>query len=301
MTTTPEDLAWHSDRIERCIQDGTPEAQAAIIPHVLWIIEHAPESPWADHPPLLHNLAPCDHGRVKGLWLAHVEANPRNPTILAHAARFFLRDESDRAEQLLVRAVELEPDAPEWRTRLARLHDLDAQSVAPNVGSARTALGHHEAALARTTDPRARSYALPAAAEAARRAGETAQARAYAVELLDLAGSLSRDWNHGNAIHDGHRVLGHLALLEGDVDGARRHLLAAGATPGSPQLNSFGPELTLAKDLLAAGERAAVLEYLALCERFWEHRADALRHWRSEIEAGGTPELHRFAVLGSQA
>jgi len=42
---------------------------------------------------------------------------------------------------------------------------------------------------------------------------------------------------------------------------------------------------------LATGERDAVLEYLALCERFWVHRADALRHWRSEID---------FAVLGSQ-
>jgi hypothetical protein len=300
MTTTPDDVAWHSDRIERCLRDDTAEAHAELTPHVLWIIEHAPESDWADHPGLLHEPAPADLDRARGLWLAHVEANPRNPTILAHAARFFLPDDRNRAEQLLERAVELEPDDPNWRRRLAHLHDLVAHDAAPSIGAAKTALGHHEAALARTANARERYCALPAAAEAARRAGETAQARAYAVELLDLAGSLSRDWNHGNAIHDGHRILGHLALLDGDVARARQHLLAAGATPGSPQLNSFGPELTLANDLLAAGERDAVLEYLALCERFWEHRASALRRWRSEIEAGGTPELHRFAVLGSQ-
>jgi hypothetical protein len=118
MTTTPDDIARHSDMIETSLRDDTPEAHAALPPHVLWIIEHAPESDWADHPGLLHDAAPADHDRARSLWLAHVEANPGNP--------------------------------------------------------------------------------------------------------------------------------------------------------------------------------------LALCEHFWEHRASALRSWRSEIEAGGTPELHRFAVLGSQ-
>lgn len=122
---------------------------------------------------------------------------------------------------------------------------------------------------------------------------ENDKAEAYARELLDLAEASARDWNYGNAVHDGHRILGQLALQRGDGRSAKEHLLAAGETPGSPQLDSFGPELTLANDLLAAGERATVVAYLKACERFWKTRGDDLRTWIAAIEAGETPVLDR--------
>ena len=46
--------------------------------------------------------------------------------------------------------------------------------------------------------------------------------------------------------------------------------MAAGATPGSPQLDSFGPNMTLAKELLEKGQPDVVLHYFALCKNFWE-------------------------------
>jgi hypothetical protein len=100
-------------------------------------------------------------------------------------------------------------------------------------------------------------------------------------------------------VHEGHRVLGHLDLKAGDVEAAKKHLLEAGKTPGSPQLDSFGPELTLASDLLARGEREAVVEYLRQISRFWKGREEALEEWIILIQAGKTPELNRFRARRS--
>jgi hypothetical protein len=110
---------------------------------------------------------------------------------------------------------------------------------------------------------------------------------------------LPRNGNYGNAVHEGHRVLGHLDLKAGDVEAAKKHPLEAGKTPGSPQLDSFGPELTLASDLLARGEREAVVEYLRQISRFWKGREEALEEWIILIQAGKTPELNRFRARRS--
>lgn len=82
--------------------------------------------------------------------------------------------------------------------------------------------------------------------------GEHERATRFATQLLEIAQTFPNDWNYGNAIHHGHLVLGRVALAVGDLETARSDLLAAGRTPGSPQLNSFGPNMRLAKDVLAS-------------------------------------------------
>ncbi|MGZ6142277.1 MAG: hypothetical protein ACXWLM_03010 [Myxococcales bacterium] len=109
------------------------------------------------------------------------------------------------------------------------------------------------------------------------RRGKTEQARRLARELLALAPHYESDWNTGNAIHPGHTILGEAALSAG--------------TSGSPQLNSFGPTMRLARALLRAGDRSAVLEYLALCGRFWELHEGNLLRWRSDVEANREPDF----------
>lgn len=78
-----------------------------------------------------------------------------------------------------------------------------------------------------------------------------------------------RDWNYGNLLHEGHIMLGAVRLVEGDLPAAEAELRAAGQTPGSPQLNSFGPDLSLAWELLRRGRDEAVLDYLHGIARFW--------------------------------
>jgi len=103
--------------------------------------------------------------------------------------------------------------------------------------------------------------------------GNNVRATTLALELLDLASCYPDDWNYGNAIHHGHLVLGRVALANGDGATARAELLAAGPTPGSPQLDSFGPN------------------YFEHCRRFWTMGETSLANWTDDINCGRAPNF----------
>ena len=133
-------------------------------------------------------------------------------------------------------------------------------------------------------------------------AGNTAEARKLAQARL-AANTDENDWNYGNVIHDANALLGRAALRDGNKEAAAAFLLKAGATPGSPQLDSFGPDFTLARELAKAGDSKSVLAYLDLVEKFWvqepgrkgrsqlsrDHLA-TLNGWREEIRKGKVPD-----------
>lgn len=118
------------------------------------------------------------------------------------------------------------------------------------------------------------------------------RAQALAQEYLTLAETRTDDWNYGNAIHHAHTALGRIALRQNDVATAKMHLLAAGATPGSPQLRSFGPTFSLAAPLLQRGETEAVLRYLDQVQDFWMWWFSwwRLRRWRRVVRRGEVPK-----------
>jgi tetratricopeptide (TPR) repeat protein len=140
------------------------------------------------------------------------------------------------------------------------------------------------------TDPE-RFYRLNEAAKTSFSVGNIEDAKRYAEELRRMLPNFKGDWNYGNAIHDSNLVLGRLALAEGRITDAKRHLIEAGQSPGSPQMNSFGPNMSLAKDLLEKGERDVVLEYFKLCRRFWRLHRGRLDTWSKEVEDGGVPSF----------
>src|SRR5581483_10104342 len=116
-------------------------------------------------------------------------------------------------------------------------------------------------------------------------------------------------WTYGNQIYYANSVLGRVALRKGDKQAAITYLMASGQTPGSPQLNSIGPTFVLNRELLEAGEKAAVLQHLDLVGRFWANsnskgvdettspikqrmiadHARQLAVWKRLIESGHTP------------
>lgn len=102
--------------------------------------------------------------------------------------------------------------------------------------------------------------------------GRLEEARRMAQSYLALAPGFRCDWNYGNAVHNANAALGLIALREGDRPAAVRHLIAAGKTRGSPQLDSFGPSLMLAQQLAEAGEYDAVAAYVRDIGRFWTAR-----------------------------
>jgi hypothetical protein len=150
--------------------------------------------------------------------------------------------------------------------------------------------------LAKAKTPQERFYALNHAAKESFVAGNTEDARKYANELMTLLPRFPGDWNYGNAVQDANLVLGRIAVKEGRIDEAKQYLIAAGNSPGSPQMNSFGPNVSLAKDLLEKGERDVVLQYLELCRRFWKMHGGQLDKWIQEIRDGKIPDFRANLV-----
>jgi hypothetical protein len=137
---------------------------------------------------------------------------------------------------------------------------------------------------------------LAAMAKAALKAGDLVKAQTYADQLLSMAPQNPKSWNYGNAIHDGNMVLGAVALQQGNTPAAETYLLAAGRTPGSPNLNSFGPNMTLAQALLQKNQRDVVLQYFALCREFWKLGGAKLDNWTATVKGGGMPEFRANLV-----
>lgn len=98
---------------------------------------------------------------------------------------------------------------------------------------------------------------------------------------------------YGDAVYMDHTYRGLLALDSGDIETARLELLKSGKAPPSPVLKSFGPNLSLGKRMLEAGEKETVLKFLDLCKSFWvlPLRLMHIPRWKKSIEAGEAPNF----------
>jgi hypothetical protein len=134
-------------------------------------------------------------------------------------------------------------------------------------------------------------YSVPGAALAAFNLERLEDAEALAQRSLSLAPEFVGSWNHGNAIHAGHTVLGLVALRRGDTARAAAELQASANHAGSPQLASFGPSMQLAKELLRHGLMAEVLDYLGQCRSFWRHGELWLHIWSQKVRRGVVPNF----------
>ena len=120
-----------------------------------------------------------------------------------------------------------------------------------------------------------------------------------------MASEYKDDWNYGNAIAKSNQVLGRIALSKENILEAKKHLLASADIQGSPQLNSFGPDFILARELAVKGEFKTVLTFLNLIGRFWANPADRkeansknvanhnlklLESWKKQVGNGQVPE-----------
>ena len=147
---------------------------------------------------------------------------------------------------------------------------------------------HYAELLLESSAPPDRVFFLVDAARIALEIGKEAKAEAYAREILatpDLAAKC------GDGVYYGNHVLGMLALKRGDVNSAKRYLIESAKTPGSWALNGIRPpNIALAYELLALGEREAVYEYLDLCKVFSKKDA-MIESWKAAIRAGSIPDF----------
>ena len=136
-----------------------------------------------------------------------------------------------------------------------------------------------------------RFYEIESLMESAFSSDETVTARTLAEEYLVLAELFPCNWNYGNAIHNANSVLGLAAIAVGHVDVATKHLLAAGATPGSPQLDTFGPSFELAREMLKHKQLAAVQTYFTNIRSFWAMDRGVVAGWIAQLKLGEVPDV----------
>ena len=86
-------------------------------------------------------------------------------------------------------------------------------------------------------------------------------------------------------------VLGRIALKRGDIENAKRHLMACADGSGSPVLSSFGPDMKLARDLLDRAEKDAVLEFLEMCATLYTHNGASYSQWAKMINDDQQPDF----------
>ena len=260
--------------------------------HILWLIRNRPEAEVLARPggTIDYALDPKGYSEGKKAWMDQWQRDPTNWIVLDNAAKFFMHQDRDLAIELLQQGQSLEGGNPNWPEQLGRMYALDIigeDSSEMKTEFAEKALVHFEKAYD-LSDGRGQAYLLTDLAKMALTANQYEKATGYANAML---AEDSPDRNSGDHIHHGNLVLGRIALAEGDIEEAKRRLIAAGKTTGSPSLNSFGPKMMLAKELLQKGEKEVVLEYFRHCARFWEMGQDRLEEWSDLVQANRVPDF----------
>lgn len=148
-----------------------------------------------------------------------------------------------------------------------------------------------EEKLAASKNPRERFENLGEAALSRFDHGDYDTARSYVLELQRMIPRYPRNVELGAVMAKVNIVLGRIALRDGQVEAANDYLREAGRVSGSPTLCSFGPNMSLAKDLLLAGHPEAVLDYFELCKSFWPPEFSKLDDWAADVKAGLIPEF----------
>ena len=272
---------------QKQLQDST--ALKAHQTNIVWLIQNVPECDILATPfGLLYAKVNADvYTAGKVAWINQLENNPENLSVLENAAKYFTLTDPDLANEALLKAQSLDQENPKWSAALGELYSLNmnTKTVEDKHSEAIKALEELENAYNQSTGLE-RAALLEQLSKAALIAEKMEKAREYAELMLSQSDS---EWNRENHIHHGNITLGKLAVAAGDVETASQHLLKAADTSGSPSLDSFGPDMNLAKELLKKGEKDAVLEYLALCSKFWESGKERLDQWTKSIEREEMP------------
>jgi hypothetical protein len=265
------------------------------VKQILWMIAHHPADPVTASAYCSIDADDAEAGKnVTTAWEAAIKTAPADPAVAADAAAFFAGPDPARAAELLGTAITAQPRNPIWRIRLADLDDRRAAAHAATAAKfSAEALQSRLTAYSLTQEPAARFEVLIKAPADAVRSGDMAAAKRLAAQLLATAQSFKSDPAYGQAIHLGHIALGQAAADAKDLATADDELAAAGRAPPSPGVTADGPDLTLAQDLLARGEKSAVRDYLDACTTQWPGGGQRLRGWIAAIDDGQTPTMQK--------
>lgn len=200
--------------------------------------------------------------------------------------------------------AQAQPSA-EWNQAYEKLvaeNPTYSTARAANKISPEQLLANLESRLSTATSPYEKSAVMARAAKAALEAGQNTKAQSYASDVLKMVQDAGA-WKPGDpnyarrdAIFYGNLVMGRLALLRGDIESAKTFLLRSGqiGQHGSGTFDSFGPNMSLARELLKKSEDATVLQFLEECRQFWADDAGRIDSWEASIRNHKMPNFNEM-------
>src|SRR5260370_25280661 len=130
------------------MKPGEAAAKAEGRGHILWLIEHHPDSPVTG----LEEAAIAESGnslvdpegyqQAREKWLSLREANKDNAAVLGNLAKFFQMSDKNLAESALLQAHALQPQNGEWDWRLGYLYAMGILGVDALGVNRQPTLGH---------------------------------------------------------------------------------------------------------------------------------------------------------------
>jgi len=199
-----------------------------------------------------------DWDKGAALWDRLIASNPTNATIVGQAAVYRSWDvfrPQDRTVSLFENACHLDPKNPRWPRLLGKMYSQLAYGLRDSE-TAGKALAMLERAASLTNAP----LSLEDYTELTQAASTAGQADKVFLYGTNATARLAHTDNnrHGDEIHNVNAMLCLAALHNGEKKMAGEYLLRAGHSPGSPVLDSFGPDFSYAAKMLKAGETNVV-------------------------------------------
>jgi hypothetical protein len=267
------------------VTDRSDEAQVRRREVILWFMKNHPDDAVLQmYGELYPELDGAAWTEAITIFEGLVAQDDVPPGVLANYASWSTGREKSKAIELYGRLQDREPDNPKWLSKEAHLYMLDVRRSKlgdPDAMGVATLAKEALATALEYSEGAARAGLLANGIEAAALAGDPDTAEAWARELLESAGS---NPNAGHVRHTAHQGLGLAALVRGDTDGAVAELLQMGDVPPGSVQKSFGPSMRLANELLARGEREAVIQYLQKVATFW--KPEGVEAWIERLRAG---------------
>jgi tetratricopeptide (TPR) repeat protein len=258
-----------------CKKDST--ARKKLDEHILWMIENHPDAAILDPLASMLELWSKRTAQVtRKAWIEQIKKNPGSPQVFWNAASGVSAADQALMAQWYEKGQALEPEDPKWAERLGNYYFHARQSA--------KSLEEYKKAYPKGKN---KVYMITRMAKSALDCAKLKEAEKYAREMQHLAEKYGdKDENGVRLLFNANLVLGGIALKQGKTAEAGRYLLKAGEKPDSLRRN---PDFTLAKNLLKAGQKDVVLQFIQSCSKFWSKAL--CEKWIKQIKEGKVPNF----------
>ena len=256
----------------------------AAVPHLTWIIENHPDNEVLGWEAATIGDLSKDHllyDALKACWEKMLKKHPADAKVLANAAAFFLLSNRRRSIELLEKSVKVDPDCSESLEKLSQTYEIE---VGHNFKSKflKRALEVQRLVVEQDKDSVAKVTYL---ALLLFYVGEKDEAR----QTSERAISLLSEKPDAKKLAKVHCVRGLIHVQEGNIDNAKKELLAQG----------HYPELALANKLMEMGQLQVVREYVEKNYEQWQVGRVQYLIWNSMLNFGIKPNFNQAELVSN--